>query len=583
MATPQPSLDLKVPERLQPASALRKTVRDGYGLAELRADALAGVVVGIVALPLSMALGIAVGVPPQYGLYTAIVAGAAAALLGGSRVQVTGPTAAFVVVLTPVTARYGLGGLALATVLAGVLLVAMGWARLGRLIEFVPYPVTTGFTAGIGVVIATLQVRDLLGLSVAELPETYTGKVAELARALPSWSGDEALVGALTLALLLVWPRVTDRVPAPLVALSVAAAGAFLLGRFLPGFEVATIATRFHYESAGAILPGIPQAPPLPVLPWRLPDAAGEPIGISFELVRALLPPAFAIAMLGAIESLLSAVVADGMIRRQHDPDAELFGQGVGNMLAPFFGGFAATGAIARTATNVRSGGRSPVASVVHSAFLLLAVLALAPALGWLPMSSLAALLLLVAWRMSEARHVVHVLRTAPKSDALVLLVCFALTVLFDMVVAVTVGVVLAALLFMRRMAAVSRMELIAEPHRRLGFELPPSLVLYEVAGPLFFGAAARAMRALETVDHGVRAVVLDLRSVPALDATGLVHLGSAVERLRHHGIFVALAGVERQPLRALIRAGWRGKAGVVIRRSFERGVEEAKKRVAKA
>jgi SulP family sulfate permease len=346
---------------------------------------------------------------------------------------------------------------------------------------------------------------------------------------------------------------------------------------------VATIASRFHYESGGATLPGIPRLPPLPVLPWRLPGADGEPVGLSFELVRALLPPAIAIALLGAIESLLSAVVADGMIRRQHDPDAELFAQGVGNVVAPFFGGIAATGAIARTATSVRSGGRSPFAAVVHSAFLLLAVLALAPALGFLPMASLAALLLLVAWRMSEARHVVHTVRTAPRSDALVLLVCFALTVIFDMVVAVTVGVVLAALLFMRRMAGVSRMELVAEPHRKLGFELPQSVVLYEVAGPLFFGAAARAMRALESVDQSVRAVVLDLRSVPALDATGLVNLESAVDRLTHHGIFVALAGVERQPLRALIRAGWRGRKGVVIRRSFAKAIEEARGRVAAA
>ncbi|HUP23813.1 MAG TPA: C4-dicarboxylic acid transporter DauA [Thermoanaerobaculia bacterium] len=571
-----PDLDLKVPARLEPASALRKTIRDGYGLPQFRADALAGVVVGVVALPLSMALAIAVGVPPQYGLYTAIVAGVVVALLGGSRVQVTGPTAAFVVVLAPVTAQHGLGGLALATALAGLLLMAMGWARLGRLIEFVPYPVTTGFTAGIGVVIATLQVRDLLGLDVAEMPESYVAKVAALARALPTWSLDEVAIGALTVTLLLVWPRLSLRMPAPLVALSIAAAAAWIASRLLPGFEVATIASRFQYEVGGALLPGIPRAPPLPVLPWQLPGADGAPVGLSFELLRELLPPAFAIAMLGAIESLLSAVVADGMIRRQHDPDAELFGQGMGNLVAPFFGGFAATGAIARTATNVRSGGRSPIAAVIHSVFLLLAVLVLAPALGLLPMASLAALLLVVAWRMSEARHVVHTVRTAPRSDVVVLLVCLTLTVLFDMVVAVSVGVVLAALLFMRQMAGVSKVELVAEPHRRLGFVLPPSVVLYEVAGPLFFGAAARAMRALESVDHGIRAVVLDLRSVPALDATGLVSLESAIERLRHRGIFVALAGVERQPLRALIKAGWRGRSGVILRQSFEKAVAEA-------
>ena len=570
-----PALD--EPARVQPAIALRKTFRDGYGAAEFRSDLVAGTVVGIVALPLSMALAIASGVAPQHGLYTAIVAGAAVALLGGSRVQVSGPTAAFVVLLAPIAARFGLGGLLLATLLAGALLVVMGLARLGRLIEFVPYPVTTGFTAGIAVVIATLQIKDLLGLTVGPLPDSYLERLVVLARALPTAHLPDVVVGVGTLVLLLAWPRLRTRLPAPLVGLAVAAAGAVLAARWFPGVEVATIANRFSTTIDGVVHAGIPRLPPLPLLPWHQPGPGGEPLGLSLATLRAIAPSAFAIAMLGAIESLLSAVVADGMIRRKHDPDAELLAQGIGNLLAPFFGGIAATGAIARTATNVRAGARSPFAAVVHSAFVLAAVGLLAPVLGYLPMASLAALLLVVAWNMSEARHVLRSLATAPRSDVLVLVSCFALTVLFDMVVAVTAGVLLAALLFMRRMAEVSGVTLVAEPHRILERPLPPDTVLYEIAGPLFFGAAQKAMSALQTVGAGVRTVILDLRSVPALDATGLVNLDSSVVRLRQAGIFVVLAGVQRQPLRALIKAGWRNRHDeVAIRRSFLHGVEAA-------
>jgi sulfate permease, SulP family len=574
---PPPTLD--EPARVQPAIALRKTFRDGYGAAALRADLLAGMVVGIVALPLSMALAIASGVPPQHGLYTAIVAGAAIALLGGSRVQVSGPTAAFVVLLAPIAARFGLGGLLLATLLAGALLVVMGLARLGRLIEFVPYPVTTGFTAGIAVVIATLQIKDLLGLAVGPLPDPYLERLAALIAALPTAHLPDVAVGAATLALLLAWPRLRTKVPAPLVALAAAAVGAAVVARIWPQAAVATIASRFSYQVDGVVRAGIPQLPPLPVLPWHQPGPDGAPLGLSLSTLRAIAPSAFAIAMLGAIESLLSAVVADGMIRRKHDPDAELVAQGVGNLLAPFFGGIAATGAIARTATNVRAGGRSPFAAVVHSAFVLAAVLLLAPALGYLPMASLAALLLVVAWNMSEAGHVVRTVRTAPRSDVLVLATCFGLTVIFDMVVSVTAGVLLAALLFMRRMAEVSGVTLVAEPHRVLEQPLPPDTVLYEIAGPLFFGAAQKAMSALHAVAAGVLIVILDLRSVPALDATGLVNLDSAVSRLRQEGVYVVLAGVQRQPLRALIKAGWRNRPGeLAIRRTFAAGVAAARR-----
>jgi SulP family sulfate permease len=548
---------------------MRQSWREGYGPAELRADLMAGLVVGVVALPLSMALAIASGVPPQHGLYTAIVAGGLIALLGGSRFQVSGPTAAFVIILAPVATRFGLRGLLLATLMAGAMLLAMGLARLGRLIEFVPYPVITGFTSGIAVVIATLQVKDFLGLTVERMPESYLGRVGALARGLPTLQPWDVLLGALTLTLLVLWPKVSRRVPAPLVAVGAAAVVTAVLADRVAGFHVATVASRFA---------GIPRQAPAFLLPWTMAAPPGGPAHVSLELARALLPSAFAIAMLGAMESLLSAVVADGMTGRKHDPDAELIAQGVGNLVAPFFGGFAATGALARTATNVRSGARSPIAAAAHSVFVLAAVLTLGPLLGRLPMASLAALLLLVAWNMSERRHFAYVLRSAPRADVLVLLACFTLTIVFDMVVAITAGMILASVLFIRRMAEVSGVRLVGDSHPELSKPLPRGVVLYEVFGPLFFGAAPAAISALQTVEkRGVKAVVLDLQGVPAIDATGLVHLQSLLERLNGAGIKVILAGIQPQPLRALAGAGWRNRQGRIrIFRSFDRAIAAA-------
>jgi SulP family sulfate permease len=559
---PATSLPLKL------GTALLARLHQGYSRADLRADLLAGVVVGIVALPLSMALAVASGVAPQYGLYTAIVAGSVVAALGGSMVQVSGPTAAFVVLLAPISSKFGLGGLILATLMAGILLVAMGAGKLGSLIQFVPYPVTTGFTAGIAVVIATLQLKDFLGLSVEKMPETYVEKVAALARALPTLRWQDLAIGLFTLAILLLWPRVTRKVPGPLIALGLGGVLAWLLTLWVPGFQVATIHSRF--------LDGIPQGLPMPGLPWHLPGADGHPLGLSFGLIRALVPSAFAIAMLGAIESLLSAVVADGMTGGSHDPDAELVAQGIGNIVAPFFGGIAATGALARTATNVRSGARSPLAAIFHSGFVLLSVLLFAPVLNYLPMASLAALLLIVAWNMSEAKHFAHAVRVAPRSDVVVLLLCFGLTVIFDMVVSVTVGVVLAALLFMRRMAEVSNVRLV-DQHPIATQGLPKDVLIYEVAGPLFFGAAQKAMSALQRVPTGVSVVLLDLSSVPVMDGTGLVSLESAVARLHQLGMFVVLGGVQVQPLRVLARSGIREhRERIAVHRTMERAVATA-------
>ena len=563
--------------RVRVAAALRRAWRQGYTAADRKADLGAGMVVGVVALPLSMALAIASGVAPQHGLYTAIVAGALIALLGGSKVQVAGPTAAFVVILTPIATRFGLGGLLLATMMAGLILMAMGIYRLGRFIEFVPYPVTTGFTAGIALVIGTLQLKDCLGLEVANLPPDYLARLAVLVRALPTAHLADLSIGAFTVAVLLVWPRLSKRIPAPLVALLLAGLAAHFAARWWPAFSVVTIDDRFSYNLGGVVLPGIPRLPPTPLLPWNLPGADGGPLVISFELIRALLPSAFTIAILGAIESLLSAVVADGMTGKKHDPDSELLAQGIGNFVAPFFGGFAATGAIARTATNVRAGARTPFASVFHALFVLVAVLAFAPLMGRLPMAALAALLLHVAVRMAEGKHILHILKVAPRSDIVVLVTCFSLTVLFDMVVAVTVGIVLASILFMERMASVSRVSLVSSEELNLDRPLPSNLLLYEIAGPLFFGAAQRAMTAVRAVAKGIRVVVLDLRAVPLLDATGLVALDSSVTKLREAGIFVVLAGVQGGPLRVLAKAGWRNRAGeLAIGTSFDKALATA-------
>jgi SulP family sulfate permease len=378
-------------------------------------------------------------------------------------------------------------------------------------------------------------------------------------------------------------PRVSRRVPAPLIALTIAGLAGYALAFVSPDLSVATIDSRFGAVVDGVHRSGIPREAPLPVVPWHLPSATGAPLALTLDLLRDLAPAAFAIAMLGAIESLLSAVVADGMSGHKHDPDAELIAQGVGNIVAPFFGGFAATGAIARTATNIRAGARSPLAAVIHAAFILAAVLLLGPVLGHLPMAALAGMLLVVAWNMGEWRHFVRLVRVSPRSDVLVLVTCFLLTVVFDMVVAVVGGILLAALLFMRRMAEVSNVTLIGEGHPALDEPLPRGVVLYEIAGPLFFGAAQKAITTLNRMERrGLRVVVLDLTAVPAIDATGLVALQSLVERLNEAGIKVILAGVRPHPLRVFARAGWRNRKGRIrMFKSFDRAIALARRTAA--
>ena len=537
------------------ATALRHTLGHGYSREMLIADLGAGVSVGIIAVPLAMALAIASGVPPQHGLYTAVVAGTLAALLGGSAYSVSGPTAAFVVILHPIAVQHGLSGLLTASCMAGLFLMVMGAARMGPLIKFIPHPVTMGFTAGIAVVIATLQFRDLLGLDMSANPDEFGARLIEVWAALPSFRGGDVAVAALTLAVLLLWSRAHLRhVPAPLVAAAVATALSAALLAFLPEHAPATIAGRFSHEDDGVISAGIPQHLPHLAWPW-----AAEGGTLSLAVIKSLLGPAFAIALLAAIESLLCAVVVDSMTGKRHNTDGELLGIGVANLIAPLFGGIAATGAVARSAANVRFGARSPLAAVAHALFVLLVLVLLAPVLGMLPLAALAALLLMVAWHMSEVDRIRHLLRLSPKSDVAVLVVCFLLTVFVDMVFAVGVGVVLAALLFMRRMASLTQTRAVTRETPGARVTPPPGTVLFHISGPLFFGAADKAVGALDVADPDARCVILDLSEVPMMDASGAVALEAAVTHLRKRGVLTIIAGVNGQPRKVLERVGLRG------------------------
>jgi SulP family sulfate permease len=531
---------------------LRDALSAGYGRADFRADAVAGIVVGVIALPLSMALAIATGVPPQNGLYTAIVAGAAVAVTGGARLQITGPTAAFVALLVPIVANHGLAGLLMAGLMAGAIQIAMGYARLGRWIELVPHPVTTGFTLGVAVVIASIQVKDVFGLDVAGTSADFAERIETFWAARDTASRWELGIAGATLAMLIALPRISRRAPAPLIALGVAALAAWLGHAYIDGFAVDTVGTRFQSVVGGEVVAGIPPLPPVPAWPWSQPGPGGAALAVDFGLLRSLLPSAFAIAMLGAIESLLSAVVADAATGQRHDPNTELVGLGIGNLLCPFFGGIPATAALARTAANIRAGGRTPISAVVHSAFVLACTVALAPLVAYLPMAALAALLLVVAYNMSEVRHFARLLRIAPGADVLVLVTCAGLTILFDMVLAVGVGVVLAALIFMRRMSELTDVRLDEGGPR--DFDVPEGIHVYEIAGPLFFGAAQRAVNAVET--GGAIAVVIVMDHVPVVDATGLVALESLIRSLDRTHSKAIFAGVQPEVRRAMERAG---------------------------
>ncbi|MDE3735645.1 C4-dicarboxylic acid transporter DauA [Metapseudomonas resinovorans] len=553
-------------------AALRQSLCEGYSLASLRGDLAAGVTVGIIAIPLAMALAIAVGVAPQHGLYTVLMAAPLIALTGGSRFNISGPTAAFVVILLPITQQFGLGGLLLCTLMAGLILIAMGLARLGRLIQFIPYPVTLGFTAGIGIVIATLQIKDLLGLQLAQTPQNYVDQLRLLGEALPTTHLGDTLVAIACFAVLVFWPRMVPKVPGHLAALALGA----LLGLLLEALNlpVATLGERFSYVVDGVSHPGIPPFLPTFAWPWQLPGPDGQPLGLSFELIRQLLAPAFAIAMLGAIESLLCAVVADGMAGTRHDPNAELVGQGLGNLVAPLFGGITATAAIARSAANVRAGARSPIAAIIHAGVVLLAMLLLAPLFSYLPMAALAALLLMVAWNMSEARHVAHTLRIAPRNDVLVLLTCLILTVLFDMVLAVGVGLLLAAGLFIKRMSDLTDTAPLPRHFHEALHELPEQVLAYAIRGPLFFGAAEKALSVLRRFNPEVKVVIVEMGAVPMLDMTALAALENLLHDYSRQGVGLVLVGTSPRVRLKLRRAGVHRESG---RLAYVQSLEQAR------
>jgi sulfate permease, SulP family len=523
------------------------TTLKGYSRTQLVADVTAGLIVGIVALPLAIAFAVASGVSPERGLFTAIIAGFLISALGGSRVQIGGPTGAFVVIVYGIVQTHGVEGLVIATMMAGVLLLVMGLARFGGAIKFIPHSVVTGFTSGIALIILSSQVKDFLGLRMGEVPADFFAKWAAFARSVATVNPQAVVVAMLALGILLVWPRITRRVPAPFVALLVTT----VLARVFE-MDVETLGTRFGEISSAFPTPSIPRA--------------------SLATVRELLGPAFTIALLAGIESLLSAVVADGMIGGRHRSNMELVAQGTANLVAPLFGGIPATGAIARTATNIKSGGRTPVAGMVHSLTLLLITMFFGRWAAYIPFATLAAILLVVAYHMSEWRNFLAEF-TAPRGDLVVLLVTFGLTVAADLTVAIQVGMVLSAFLFMKRMADVTNVRAVTDEFREeLEDEadtaaverrtLPKDVEVYEINGPFFFGAAETFKAALATVAPPPKVLILRLRHVPAIDSTGLHALGELVRRARSEGTRVILSDVHAQPLVALGRSHLLGEIG---------------------
>lgn len=522
-------------------------LREGYGLAGFRADALAGLTVAIVALPLSMAIAIGAGVGPERGLYTAIVGGFLISLLGGSRFQIGGPAAAFIGLVAIIVERHGYDGLVLATVMAGLILVTIGFLRLGTYIKYIPYPVTVGFTAGIAVIILITQVRDLFGLKLAHEPADTLPKVAALWNAIGTISPVTIVLSVVSIATILVVRRLRPNWPALLIAV----VGATILTALLH-LPVETIGSRF-----GAIQSGLPT----PALP-----------AFSLEKVRAVLPDAFAIALLGAIESLLSAVVADGMSGRRHRSNSELVAQGVGNIAAAVCGGVPVTGTIARTATNIRAGARGPVAGMLHSVYLLIFVLVAMPLVAYIPLAALAGVLVVVAWGMADRAEFALLLRSS-LADALVLIATFLLTIFYDLLTGIGFGVVLGSFLFMHRMA--ESIEVAGDPKlvrddvsdsvngrpAYAGNVLPDDVMVYRISGAFFFGATARVNLILDRVVKPPRIFVLDFSDVPFIDITAAATLERFVHRLHKAGTKVYFAGVRPHVRRAFKLPGLRGRS----------------------
>lgn len=510
-------------------------------------DFVAGIIVAIIALPLSIALALASGVTPEKGLYTAIIAGFVISFLGGSRVQISGPTAAFATIVASIVAKNGMDGLIAATIIAGILLIIMGLLRLGSLIRFIPYTITTGFTFGIAVTILIGQIKDFFGLTLESTPIETVEKVKACIESFTTLNIQALIVGIFSLAILIIWPKLNDKIPASLIAVLVAAAIVKIFD-----LQVNTIGSLYEISSK----------PPVPSIP-----------SISLRTVGKVLPDAFTIAILAGIESLLSCVVSDGMIGSKHRSNMELVAQGSGNILSAIFGGIPATGAIARTAANVKNGGRTPISGMVHSVVLLLILVVLMPYAALIPMPTIAAILFMVAYNMSDWKQFVHLVKVSPKSDIIVLVSTFVLTVVFDLVVAIEVGILVAAILFMKRMADVTNVESwkyieddsnedeINDPDNIRLKKVPKHTLVYEINGPMFFGAADKFMNI--SLDSQIKVVILRMRSVPAMDVNALHALNNVYKLCHKKQVILIMSHVQEQPLKMMQKAGFDKQIGI--------------------
>lgn len=539
------------------------TLKD-YSKEQFMKDLIAGIIVAIIALPLSIALALASGVRPEQGIYTAIVAGFLISFLGGSRVQIAGPTAAFAAIVGNIVAKNGMDGLIVATIMAGLILVAMGLCKMGGLIKFIPYSITTGFTAGIAVTIAIGQVKDFLGLTFRESPIETMGKVAETVRSLSTWNVQAFAVGAVCMAVLIIWPKINGKIPGSLIAVIIGIA-------LVKGLDLKVNTIGSLYEISNSL----PK--------FQVPH-------VSFDMIRTLLPDAFTIAILAAIESLLSCVVADGMIGGKHRSNMELVAQGVGNVASGLFGGIPATGAIARTAANIKNGGRTPVAGMVHAIVLVMILVVLMPYAAWIPMPTIAAILFMVAYNMSGWREFMNVVKTSPKSDVIVLLATFILTVVFDLVIAIEVGMMLACLLFIKRMSEVTQLsdwqymedeEEGEDPESISLRKVPKDTLVYEINGPMFFGAADKFLEVITRSMNGpkrgqIRKIILRMRSVPAMDTTSMNRLESVVDECKKRNITLILSHVQKQPYAVMYKKGLAQKIGT---ENICRNIDEALKK----
>ena len=514
-----------------------------YNRQQLIKDIISGIIVAIIALPLSIALAIASGVTPECGLYTAIIAGFFISFFGGSRVQIGGPTAAFVVIIYGIVTDFGLDGLIVATILAGIILIIMGVCRFGALIKYIPYTITTGFTCGIGVSLFVGQIKDFLGLDMGAVPSEFIEKISAYAAHITTTDLTTVLIGVLALAILIFFPKLTDKIPASLVAIIVTT-----LVVQLADLPVNTI---------GSVYGELSSRLPMPTLP-----------AVNFKMIQELISPAFTIALLAGIKSLLSCVVSDGMIGDRHNSNAELIGQGLGNIFSGLFGGIPATGAIARTAANVKNGGRTPIAGIVHSITLLLILLILMPAAAMIPMTTLAAVLIIVAWNMCDWKAFLRLMKKAPKSDIIVLVGTFLLTVIFDLVVAIEVGIVVSALLFMKRMAEVSDVKAwkyieqpdVTEGEAETLLSVPKEIRVYEISGPMFF-AAADQLAYIDTKKY-TKFLIIRMRSVPAIDASAMRALHELADRTAKKKIHLIFSHVNEQPLSVMKKDGFYERIG---------------------